>query len=157
MSDSDSCAVSHWQFIVPLILNQLGSVFNIYALGPGGAELSVAIPVVTTLTFVFTAITSWAIGEPNPQSKSEHRSLHMHSPVCEAEAVCALACRNCTRHRVFDSWCLPVLGVKGRRQRVKVAGAPVSEARQARPVSSLCAAGGVHGVDLGRGRHGSTS
>ena len=56
---------------MPLVLNQLGSVFNIYALGPGGAELSVAIPVVTTLTFVFTAITSWAIGETNPQSASE--------------------------------------------------------------------------------------
>lgn len=57
-----------WQFFLPLCLNQFGSVFNIYALGPGGGELSVAIPVVTSMTFVFTAITSWILGEDNRQT-----------------------------------------------------------------------------------------
>merc|ERR1711907_114359 len=59
---------TQWQVFLPLAINQLGSIFNLYALGPGGAELSVAIPVITSLQFVFTAATGWILGEEDQQS-----------------------------------------------------------------------------------------
>lgn len=53
--------LSHWQFIVPFILNQSGSVVYVYLLG--STEISMAVPICNSLTFVFTAITAHILGE----------------------------------------------------------------------------------------------
>ncbi|GAB9464915.1 hypothetical protein Gpo141_00002337 [Globisporangium polare] len=51
----------NWRFIVPFALNQSGSVAYVYLLG--STEISNAVPICNSLTFVFTAITSRLLGE----------------------------------------------------------------------------------------------
>ncbi|XP_053688273.1 transmembrane protein 234 homolog [Sabethes cyaneus] len=53
--------VSRWQYLLPLALNQLGSVIYVFALQR--AELSLVVPMANSLTFVFTAITARLLGE----------------------------------------------------------------------------------------------
>ncbi|RLN65948.1 hypothetical protein BBJ29_007098 [Phytophthora kernoviae] len=53
--------MKNWQFVLPFILNQSGSVVYVYLLG--SAEISNAVPICNSLTFVFTAITSRLLGE----------------------------------------------------------------------------------------------
>ena len=49
------------KFIIPFALNQSGSMVYYYLLGT--ADISLASPICNSLTFTFTAITSWLIGE----------------------------------------------------------------------------------------------
>ena len=51
-----------WAYLVPLVLNQGGSVLFYYALRV--SSVSVAAPVANSLTAVVTAATSYALGEP---------------------------------------------------------------------------------------------
>ncbi|XP_018328957.1 transmembrane protein 234 homolog isoform X2 [Agrilus planipennis] len=51
-------------YIIPLIVNQLGSVFYFFVLQ--SSDLSLAVPVANSLSFVFTAISGWALGEKLP-------------------------------------------------------------------------------------------
>lgn len=53
--------VKNWQFVVPFALNQSGSVFYVYLLG--SADISNAVLICNSLTFVFTAITSRLLGD----------------------------------------------------------------------------------------------
>ncbi|XP_058460424.1 transmembrane protein 234 homolog [Malaya genurostris] len=53
--------VSRWQYLLPLVLNQFGSIVYVFALQR--TELSLVVPVANSLTFVFTAITAWLLGE----------------------------------------------------------------------------------------------
>ena len=48
-------------FIVPFLLNQSGSLLYVYLLG--SSDLSMAVPICNSLTFVFTAVTSIFLGE----------------------------------------------------------------------------------------------
>ncbi|KAI9905563.1 hypothetical protein PsorP6_014062 [Peronosclerospora sorghi] len=48
-------------FVLPFALNQSGSVVYVYLLG--SAEISNAVPICNSLTFVFTALTSRLLGE----------------------------------------------------------------------------------------------
>ncbi|XP_069676583.1 transmembrane protein 234 homolog [Periplaneta americana] len=57
--------VYRWQYVIPFILNQCGSVLYYIALGT--SDLTLAVPVANSLTFVATAICGWAIGEELPQ------------------------------------------------------------------------------------------
>ncbi|TYZ59889.1 hypothetical protein PybrP1_009202 [[Pythium] brassicae (nom. inval.)] len=53
--------IKNWRFVVPFVLNQSGSAAYVYLLG--SAEISSAVPICNSLTFVFTAITSRLLGE----------------------------------------------------------------------------------------------
>lgn len=57
------------QYILPFILNQCGSV--LYFLTLQSTDISLAVPVSNSLTFVFTAITGWFLGEEKVH-KSEY-------------------------------------------------------------------------------------
>ncbi|CAH0493387.1 unnamed protein product [Peronospora farinosa] len=53
--------VKNWQFVLPFIMNQSGSVAYVYLLS--STDISNAVPICNSLTFVFTAITSRLLGE----------------------------------------------------------------------------------------------
>lgn len=53
--------LSRWQYLLPLALNQAGSVVYVFALQR--SELSLVVPAANSLTFVFTAISARMLGE----------------------------------------------------------------------------------------------
>uniref|UniRef100_A0A336M9K1 CSON012375 protein n=1 Tax=Culicoides sonorensis TaxID=179676 RepID=A0A336M9K1_CULSO len=53
--------LTRWQYLLPFILNQSGSVLFVYALTV--TELSLAVPVTNSLTFIITAFVSKVLGE----------------------------------------------------------------------------------------------
>ncbi|RHZ77837.1 hypothetical protein Glove_172g37 [Diversispora epigaea] len=53
--------LTRWQYVVPLLLNLSGSVVYYYTLGQ--ADLSLAIPITNSLTFIFTTIAASLLGE----------------------------------------------------------------------------------------------
>ncbi|XP_021921914.1 transmembrane protein 234 homolog isoform X2 [Zootermopsis nevadensis] len=53
--------VCRWQYMIPFILNQCGSV--LYYITLGTSDLTLAVPVANSLTFVATALCGWAVGE----------------------------------------------------------------------------------------------
>lgn len=56
--------VTRWQYIVPFLLNQSGSLLYVYALQD--SELSVAVPVANSCSFLFTALMAVCLGEKPP-------------------------------------------------------------------------------------------
>lgn len=54
-------AAAPLQFFVPFVVNQSGSVLYYYLLG--SVDLSMAVPICNSLTFVFTALASRLLGE----------------------------------------------------------------------------------------------
>lgn len=52
--------------MIPFIVNQLGSVMYFIALQ--NIDISLALPVANSLTFVFTAIVGWILGEELPKT-----------------------------------------------------------------------------------------
>ncbi|XP_076387504.1 transmembrane protein 234 homolog isoform X2 [Megachile rotundata] len=62
--------VTQLKYIIPFIINQLGSV--LYFLTLGNADISLAVPVTNSLTFVITAITGWFLGE-----EKIHRNMYI--------------------------------------------------------------------------------
>lgn len=53
--------ITRWQYIVPFVLNQSGSVLYVYALQD--ADLSLAVPVANSCSFLFTALVAMLLGE----------------------------------------------------------------------------------------------
>lgn len=51
----------NWKFVLPFLLNQLGSVAYVNTLG--SSDISLAQPICNSLAFFFTAITSRFLGE----------------------------------------------------------------------------------------------
>ncbi|XP_011139156.1 transmembrane protein 234 homolog isoform X3 [Harpegnathos saltator] len=62
--------VTNLKYILPFLLNQCGSV--LYYLTLQSTDISLAVPVSNSLTFVFTAITGWFLGE-----EKVHRNTYM--------------------------------------------------------------------------------
>ncbi|XP_023725914.1 transmembrane protein 234 homolog [Cryptotermes secundus] len=56
--------VCRWQYLLPFILNQFGSV--LYYITLRTSDLTLAVPVANSLTFVATALCGWAVGEELP-------------------------------------------------------------------------------------------
>ncbi|XP_067006461.1 transmembrane protein 234 homolog [Anabrus simplex] len=56
--------LGNWKFVVPFLLNQCGSVLYFFTLSK--SDLTMAVPVANSLTFVFTALVGWALGEEQP-------------------------------------------------------------------------------------------
>ncbi|KAF9345169.1 hypothetical protein BGX26_003453, partial [Mortierella sp. AD094] len=52
---------TRWQYVVPLALNLCGSVVYYYTLGK--ADLSLAVPITNSLTFIFTTLAGILLGE----------------------------------------------------------------------------------------------
>lgn len=63
------------QYLLPFLLNQCGSV--LYFLTLQSTDLSLALPVSNSLTFVFTAITGWFLGEEKVH-RSEYARNYLH-------------------------------------------------------------------------------
>ncbi|KAH0948292.1 hypothetical protein HN011_012282 [Eciton burchellii] len=62
--------VTNPEYILPFVLNQCGSV--LYFLTLQNTDISLAVPVSNSLTFVFTAITGWFLGE-----EKAHRNTYL--------------------------------------------------------------------------------
>lgn len=52
---------SRFSYVFPFILNQLGSVLFVYSLG--AADLSLAVPISNSLTFLVTTVAGYCLGE----------------------------------------------------------------------------------------------
>ncbi|KAG0336250.1 hypothetical protein BG000_006771 [Podila horticola] len=52
---------TRWQYVLPLVLNLCGSVVYYYTLGK--ADLSLAVPITNSLTFIFTTLAGILVGE----------------------------------------------------------------------------------------------
>ncbi|GBC04480.1 hypothetical protein RclHR1_00570036 [Rhizophagus clarus] len=53
--------ITRWQYVIPLLLNLSGSIVYYYTLGQ--ADLSLAVPITNSLTFIFTTLAANLIGE----------------------------------------------------------------------------------------------
>lgn len=60
--------ITRWQYIVPFLLNQSGGILYFYALQ--NADLSLAVPVANSCTFLFTALTAMLLGEQKQSPKT---------------------------------------------------------------------------------------
>ncbi|EDW74944.2 uncharacterized protein Dwil_GK15624 [Drosophila willistoni] len=58
---------TRWNYWLPFGLNQCGSVLYVWTLQ--NASITVAVPVANSLSFAFTAITGYALGEKLPGKK----------------------------------------------------------------------------------------
>ncbi|XP_046474410.1 transmembrane protein 234 homolog isoform X1 [Neodiprion pinetum] len=66
--------VTTLKYIIPFVINQCGSV--LYFLALQSADLSLAVPVSNSLTFVFTAISGWFLGEEKSDRKTVSAGGH---------------------------------------------------------------------------------
>lgn len=53
--------VLNWQYMLPFTINQLGAV--LYYTTIGQAEITLAVPITNSLTFLFTTLFGWLLGE----------------------------------------------------------------------------------------------
>lgn len=60
--------VLRWQYIVPFLLNQSGSLLYVHALQD--SEISLAVPITQSCTFLFTTLTALCLGEQMPNKRS---------------------------------------------------------------------------------------
>ncbi|XP_060069924.1 transmembrane protein 234-like [Ylistrum balloti] len=74
----------NWKYLVPFCINQGGSV--IYYLTLATADLSLAVPITNSLTFIFTSISGTLMGEKPP---SRDTCFGMMLVVCGV-ALCVL-------------------------------------------------------------------
>lgn len=56
--------IMRWQYIVPFLLNQCGSVLYVFTLQK--SELSLAVPISNSCSFLFTALVAILLGEQKP-------------------------------------------------------------------------------------------
>ena len=54
----------NWWYMVPFAINQLGAV--LYYTTIGQADITLAVPITNSLTFLFTTLFGWVLGEPTP-------------------------------------------------------------------------------------------
>ncbi|KFM66541.1 Transmembrane protein 234-like protein, partial [Stegodyphus mimosarum] len=60
--------ILNWKYIFPFLINQSGSA--VYALALGSADLSLAVPLTNSLTFIFVSISGRLLGEAGGKSVS---------------------------------------------------------------------------------------
>ncbi|XP_072156424.1 transmembrane protein 234 homolog isoform X2 [Bemisia tabaci] len=58
----------NWKYMLPFLINQTGSVLYYFALQD--SDLSLAVPIANSVTFISTALTGWLIGEETPDSRT---------------------------------------------------------------------------------------
>lgn len=59
---------NNFQYIIPMGLNQFGSI--VYVIALQNIDLTISVPVANSLTFVFTAISGWILGERLPKKSN---------------------------------------------------------------------------------------
>lgn len=59
---------TEWRYVLPFLLNQCGSVLYVFTLQ--STELSMAVPIANSCTFIFTALVSMLLGERMPNKDS---------------------------------------------------------------------------------------
>ncbi|KAK3927808.1 Transmembrane protein 234-like protein [Frankliniella fusca] len=59
--------LKNWKYMVPFLLNQSGSI--VYFVTLQNTEMSLAVPIANSLTFVFTAISGWFLSESIPNKR----------------------------------------------------------------------------------------
>lgn len=62
------CFVTNIKYIIPFLINQSGSV--LYFITLQNVDISLSVPVANSLTFVFTALTGWILGEQPPKTRT---------------------------------------------------------------------------------------
>lgn len=68
------------QYLLPFLLNQCGGILYILTLQQ--TELSLAVPVANSLSFIFTAISALLLGEKRSSwSKCAHQKLHSNNSI----------------------------------------------------------------------------
>lgn len=60
--------VTRWQYILPFLCNQCGSLLYVYTLQE--SELSMAVPIANSCSFLFTALMAMYLGEQKPNKMS---------------------------------------------------------------------------------------
>ncbi|XP_016968426.1 transmembrane protein 234 homolog isoform X2 [Drosophila biarmipes] len=77
---------SRWRYWIPFGLNQCGSALYVWTLQ--SASITVAVPVANSLSFAFTAITGYALGEklPGRTSSPQRSSWAPYSSVVAASS-----------------------------------------------------------------------
>lgn len=60
--------ILRWQYIVPFLLNQSGSILYVYGLQD--SEISLAVPITQSCTFLFTTLTAICLREQMPNKTS---------------------------------------------------------------------------------------
>nr|CCA16395.1 conserved hypothetical protein [Albugo laibachii Nc14] len=75
--------LTNWKFTVPFLVNQSGSMVYVYLLG--STELSNAVPICNSLSFVFTAITATLLGEKSKQPACTYAGMLL---VCIGVLIC---------------------------------------------------------------------
>lgn len=60
--------IFRWQYSIPFLLNQCGSVLYVFALQE--SELSLAVPISNSCSFLFTALMAMILGEQVPSRNS---------------------------------------------------------------------------------------
>eukprot|EP00035_Acanthoeca_spectabilis_P030378 m.476623 g.476623 ORF g.476623 m.476623 type:complete len:132 (-) comp41464_c0_seq1:406-801(-) len=63
---------TRWQYVCPFALNQLGTALFLWSLGT--SDLSLAVPLCNSLTFVFSVLVGRMLGEP-PQTPQTYLGL----------------------------------------------------------------------------------
>ncbi|KAK6188755.1 hypothetical protein SNE40_004869 [Patella caerulea] len=59
---------SNWKYLLPFLVNQSGSV--VYYITLSSADLSLAVPITNSLTFIFTSLSSRLLGEKIPNRET---------------------------------------------------------------------------------------
>ncbi|KAK7086363.1 hypothetical protein SK128_015879 [Halocaridina rubra] len=75
---------TRFSYVCPFLLNQLGSVLFVYSLG--AADLSLAVPLSNSLTFLVTTIAGYCLGEETANKLTWVGA----SLVCAGVALCVL-------------------------------------------------------------------
>ena len=88
--DSLVGTLTNWRFVLPFAANQAGSALYFWLLGSSTADVSLALPVCNSLTFVFTAATGHLLGE-RPSPGGVARTLVGTALVAAGAALCVLA------------------------------------------------------------------
>ena len=88
-NDSLTSTLTNWRFLLPFAANQSGSALYLLLLGSEGADVSLALPVCNSLTFVFTAVTGHLLGERSPGGAL--RTLVGTAFVAAGAALCVVA------------------------------------------------------------------
>ncbi|XP_001629747.2 transmembrane protein 234 homolog isoform X1 [Nematostella vectensis] len=60
--------IFNWKYMVPFLLNQSGSV--LFYLTLGSADLSLAVPITNSLTFIMTTLTGRILGEESCKTET---------------------------------------------------------------------------------------
>lgn len=55
---------TRWQYTIPFLLNQLGGILFVFALQ--NSELSMAVPIANSCSFLFTVLMAFLLGEQKP-------------------------------------------------------------------------------------------